>query len=319
MHRHIRRSSVVLGAFAVSAMLALSACADPSTGDSQIEEQAPGREEAIAAIIDKVEFNQDLHDALPKTVLDAGKLTVASFNAQPPWVVPSDNPNEFTGVTADFAAAFEKLLGVKLERHALAGLAEIKTGIQAERYDFAFGPTGDSVAGQETLDFLDWVREHVVFAVPEGNPLGLNTLEDTCGVRMAVIAGGSAEQVLNDTNTECVAAGKEPAEILTFAQQPAAILAVQSDRADAYFSSQALLTFYVQQEGSGLELAATNQDNGFPDFFQGAAFPKDSELLPVMVDAFTALQDAGVYQDILTEWGLEDAVLDEIGVNLRTF
>jgi polar amino acid transport system substrate-binding protein len=318
MHRHIRRSSISLGALAASALLALTACAEPSTGGSQIEKQAPGRQEAISAIIEKVKFNQDLHDALPQSVLDAGKLTVASFNAQPPWVVPSDNPNEFTGVTADFAGALEKLLGVKLERHALAGLAEIKTGIQAERFDFAFGPTGDSLEAQKTLDFLDWVREHVVFAVPAGNPLGLNTLEDTCGVRMAVIAGGTAELVLKDTNAECVKAGKAPAKILTFAQQPAAILAVQSDRADAYFSSQALLTFYVQQEGSGLELAATKQDNGFPDFFQGAAFPKKSELLPVMLDAFRALQEAGVYQDILTEWGLKDAILDEIGVNLRT-
>lgn len=298
-----------LAVVSVGLAITIAGCSDPNTQSAAEQTEAPSREAAIAQLIDSVEFDQELHDALPESVLDAGQLSVASFSGQPPWVIPNSDPTQFTGVTADLAAAFEKLLGVELQRHALGGLPEIRTGIQAARYDFALGPVGDSVDSQQTVDFIDWVREHVVFAVPEGNPLELNTLADTCGVRMAVIAGGTAAEVLEEQSTKCVAEGKDVVEILPFSAQPDAILSVQSGRSDAYFSSQALLEYYAQQEGSGLEITATGQDNGFPDFYQGAIFPKDSPLTPVMLDAFKVLESSGVYAGILEAWGQPAAVV----------
>jgi len=306
-------------AAAVGLALGVTACSDPSTQSSSEETDAPTREAQIASLIDSVQFDQALHDSLPASVLDAGQLSVATFSGQPPWVIPNSDPTQFTGVTADLSDAFEKLLGIPLQRNALGTLADIKTGIQAERYDFAMGPVGDDVTSQKTMDFIDWVREHVVFAVPAGNPLGIETLDDTCGVKMAVIAGGSAEKVLEEQATKCTAAGEAVPEVLPFSAQPDAILAVQSGRADAYFSSQALLEYYAQQDGSGLEITGTTEDNGFPDFYQGAVFPKESALTPVMLKAFQSLESSGVYSGILEAWGQPNAVVDRIGENLRTY
>ena len=58
------------------------------------------------------------------------------------------------------------------------------------------GPVGDFKSRQEANDFVDWVQEYVVFAVHKGNPKKINSLDDACGARIAVQAGGSAEKVI---------------------------------------------------------------------------------------------------------------------------
>ncbi len=59
-------------------------------------------------------------------------------------------------------------------------------------------------------------------------------------------------------------------------------MAVRSKRADAFFSSQAPLTYFVQQANGQLELAASGEKNGFEDLFQGAVVPKGSPLGEVL-------------------------------------
>lgn len=298
-------------AAALAATVVLTGCSDPSTSGTS---EPPGDKSASAPPLNE---DKALHDQLPSDVLSSGKLSVASFNAQPPWTIPGSDPTKFTGATDDFAAALQTLLGVQLERHALPGLPEILTGIQAKRYDFALGPVGDSASSEKQVDFVDWVKEKVVFAVPNGNPKKLQTLDDACGLQVGVIAGGSAETVLQTQTKKCTDAGKPAITIQNFAQQPEAILAVQSGRSDAYFSSEALLTYYVQQSKGTLSLALTSQDNGFPNFYQGAAFSKDAtQLRGVVLDAFKELKEQGTYDAILKKWGLNYSIIDNFGVNL---
>lgn len=309
------RPLIGLSSLALAGALAVSGCSDPDTaGNAAANKPAGG---GASASTSSLQQNKALHDRLPASVISAGKLTVASFNAQPPWTVPSSDPSKFTGAAADIATALEQVLGVQLQRQALPGLPEILAGIESKRYDFALGPVGDTAKSEKKVDFVDWVKEKVVFAVPRGNPKKLDTLDDTCGVRMGVIAGGSAETVLQDQSKKCTSAGKPAVTVQDFAQQPQAILAVQSGRSDAYFSSEALLTYYVQQSKDALELSATDQDNGFPNFFQGAVFPKDStELRDVVLDAFKELKAKGVYDQILQKWGLKYSAVDNLGINL---
>ena len=114
----------------------------------------------------------------------------------------------------------------------------------------------------------------------------------------------------------CRAAGKPAVKVLAFSDQPTAILAVRSKRADALFSSQAALSYFVQQSSGELELAGKHQDNGFHDLYQGAVVAKDSPLGPLLVDAFQRLLDNGTYAAIMKKWGLGDNAIPRIGLNL---
>lgn len=258
--------------------------------------------------------NDELRARLPQEILDRGSMISVNNGSFPPYqIVEGTN---LTGATRDLADAMGQLLGVEITHTSVAGLPAVLTGIASGRYTFAMGPVGDYPERQAANDFVDWVKEYVVFGVQAGNPAGITDLASTCGKRIAVMAGGSAENVINEQSARCVADGQPAVEVQSFADQPSSILAVRSNRSDAFFSSQAPLTYFVQQSGGGLELAGVGQDNGFGDIHQGAVVPKDSALGPVLLDAFQILLDNGTYKDIMTKWGLEGNMTDTFGINL---
>lgn len=198
------------------------------------------------------------------------------------------------------------------------GLSSILTGMSSGRFDFAFGPVGDFKERQEQNDFVDYVQEFVVFAVENGNPNDIQALEDTCGLKIAVQSGGSAERVIQEQSQTCLDEGEAAVEVMSFKDQPQSILSVRSGRSDAFFSSQAPLTYFVEQAEGELELAATGQDNGFDTLYQGAVVAKDSELGPVLLETLTMLMESGAYEDIMTKWNLGDNMIEEPGMNLAT-
>ena len=258
--------------------------------------------------------NDELRAKLPKEILVKGSMVAVNNGSFPPYEIVEGN--NMTGATKDLSDAIGQLLGVEIEHTTVAGLPAVLTGIASGRYTFAMGPVGDYPEREAANDFVDWVKEYVVFGVRAGNPEGINDLASTCGKRVAVMAGGSAERVIKEQSENCVAEGQPAVEVQSFADQPSSILAVRSNRSDAFFSSQAPLTHFVQQSGGALELAGVGQHNGFGDIHQGAVVPKDSPLGPVLLEAFEILMENGTYQEIMTRWGLEGNMTDAPGINL---
>lgn len=260
--------------------------------------------------------DQALHDRLPDKVKTAGKLISANNGSFPPYEIAGPDGRSLTGVSAELSEALGGLLGVKIEHVTVDGLPSTLTGIEAGRYDFAIGPVGDFPERQVSNDFVDWVREFVVFAVAKGNPRKINSIADTCGLKISVMAGGSAEKVIKGQSDTCVKEGKPKIDVQSYKDQPTSILAVRSGRADAFFSSQAPLTYFVKQSGGALELVGTGKPNGFDDLFQGAVVAKDSPLRDVLKDAVQKLIDDGTYQKIMDKWGTTGNMLDKAGINL---
>ncbi|WP_336795095.1 ABC transporter substrate-binding protein [Erwinia aphidicola] len=256
-----------------------------------------------------------LHDRLPDTVKSAGKMTSVNNGSFPPYEIV-EGPTSMTGASADLTEALAQLLGVKIEHATVSGLPGLLAGIKSGRYQLAIGPVGDYPDRQQKNDFIDFVQEFVVFAVQKGNPAHINGLADTCGKRIAVMAGGSAEQVIRKQSTVCTTAGKPAVTVQSFTDQPSSILAVRSKRSDAFFSSQAPLVYFVQKAEGQLELTGTGQKNGFGDIFQGTVVPKDSPLGEVVLDAYKVLFANGTYAAIMKKWQLSGNIISAPGRNL---
>lgn len=269
---------------------------------------------AFPAFAADLKQDDALRARLPKEILDAGRMVAVNNGSFPPYeIVEGKN---LTGATKDLSDAIGTLLGIEITHESVAGLPAVLTGIESGRYQFAMGPVGDYPEREKANDFVDWVKEFVVFGVQKGNPAGITGLDSTCGKRIAVMAGGSAEKVIKTQAEKCAAEGKPTLEVQSFTDQPSSILAVRSNRSDAFFSSQAPLTYFVQQADGDLELAGVGQDNGFGDIHQGAVVPKDSPLGPVLLDAFKLLIENGTYAEIMKKWGLEGNMTDAPGLNL---
>jgi polar amino acid transport system substrate-binding protein len=262
----------------------------------------------------KFSVNEELRARLPEDIRTAGKMVSVNNGSFPPYEIVTGT--EMTGASADITDAIGQLLGVKIEHESVSGLPALLTGVNSGRYQFAFGPVGDFKTREEANDFVDWVQEFVVFAVQKGNPKGITSLDTACGSRIAVMAGGSAERVIQAQAEKCKTDGKPQIEVQSFTDQPSSILAVRSKRSDAFFSSQAPLTYFVTQANGQLELTGVGQKNGFQDLFQGAVVPKGSPLGPLLQDAVKVLMDNGTYATIMKKWGLENNMIQEPGINL---
>ncbi|MEO3889002.1 ABC transporter substrate-binding protein [Nonomuraea sp. B5E05] len=309
MSRHTTPRGVT--AALLGAALLLAGCgANPEEAEGVLNSQQPQGTTAAQA------KDQALYDRLPDKAKQAGKLVSVNNGSFPPYEIAGADGRSLTGAAADMSEALGQLLGVKIEHVTVDGLPSSLTGIASGRYDFAIGPVGDFRDRQKSNDFVDWVKEFVVFAVLKGNPKKIGSLADTCGLRISVMAGGSAESVIKGQSQTCVKEGKPKISVQSYKDQPTSVLAVSSGRADAFFSSQAPLTYFVEQAGGKLELAGKGQSNGFDDLYQGAVVAKDSPLGDVLKDGIQKLMDNGTYDKIMDKWGTSDNKLDKAGVNL---
>lgn len=268
-----------------------------------------------AGQIPQQKVSEDLRAKLPEEIKSSNKLISVNSGSFPPYEIVTDT-RSMTGASADMTDAIGQLLGVKIEHVTVSGLSALLSGIKSGRYQFAMGPVGDFKSRQEANDFVDWVQEYVVFAVQKGNPKGINSLDDACGARVAVQSGGSAEKVIKAQAEKCAADGKPKLEVQSYTDQPTSILSVRSKRADAFFSSQAPLTYFVQQSNGELELAGVGKPNGFDDLFQGAVVTKDSPLSEILLGAVKELVKNGTYASIMKKWGLENNMISAPGINL---
>ena len=261
------------------------------------------------------QMNPALRAALPQEIRDAGELTSVNNGSFPPYEIVSGT-RTMTGASAELQDALGELLGIRIKHETVSGLSSILAGIKAGRYQMAGGPTGDFPDREAQNDFVDFVQEFVVLAVPAGNPKGFKSVVDTCGSRIAVMAGGSAEKVIKAQAEACKAQGKPDLQVQSFSDQPSSILAVRSERSDAFFSSMAPLSYFVQQSHGQLELAAVGQENGFHNLYQGSVVAKGSPLGPLLLEGYKILVADGTYAAVMKRWGIENNMIKQPGLNL---
>lgn len=272
---------------------------------------------AAAAEIPAQKLDPALNARLPEAIKAAGVIKNCVIGSFSPYTITRADKS-IEGAAMDITKALSEVLGVKIETTKIAGHSATMLGLKSGRYDVSTEPVGDYPDREANYDFVDYVREFVVFAVKKGNPHNIRSLADTCGLKVSVMAAGSAERVIKEQSKVCVKEGKKPVTVLSFEGQAAPAMALSSGRADAFFSSQAPLTYFVAQSGGKLELAAVGQKNGFDDIYQGAVVMKGNPLAPVLLDALKVLFENGTYKAVMEKWNLDYNQLEAPGLNLAT-
>lgn len=270
-----------------------------------------------AAEIPAQKTDPALNARLPAAVKEAGVIKNCVIGSFSPYTITRADKS-IEGAAMDLTKALGEVLGVKIETTKIAGHSATMLGLKSGRFDVAIEPVGDYPDREANYDFIDYVREFVVFAVKEGNPKNIQSLADTCGLKVSVMAAGSAERVIKEQSKACVKDGKKPVTVLSFEGQAAPAMALTSGRADAFFSSQAPLTYFVSQSGGKLELAAVGKKNGFGDIWQGAVVLKGNPLGPVLLDGMKVLFENGTYKAVMEKWNLDYNQLEAPGMNLAT-
>ena len=246
-----------------------------------------------------------LFDRLPESIRKAGVLRMVGDSFAPYRIVGSDGKT-ITGIDTDLARALEPLLGVRIEQVTVSNLPAVLAGIDTGRYDLTTGPLLSTREREMRYDIVTWLLSKPAFLLPVAGGRKTSRLEELCGLRVSFAAGSISEVYLNRVTERCVSMSLPAAQPVPLQDQNAAVLAIQSGRADAA-TSQLAVGLYLQQQNPGRYHIQTDQTDALGILNLGFVMKKESGLAPVLLEAMQRLFASGEYVRILTKSGLEQA------------
>lgn len=286
--------------FAVS-LLALAGC----TGSADPADPTDPAETPAAA--------GEFFDLLPAGIQDAGGLRIGVSANFPPGNF-EDVDGDLDGSEIQLGLALGPVLGVEIE-HVTTNFAGLLTGLQASRFDVVLSGMSDTLEREEQVDFVNYLNTGSNFLVPAGNPNGIDTPEDLCGLVAAETIGTTYIDIVGGFSDDCVAAGNDPIEVQTYQSGPETVQAVSTGRADFSFASMMAHNYFASQSNGTLESVGETVNPQLTGF----VVPKgDEELVEALRAALQSMVDSGQMTELMSEWGLEDQILETIQVNGAT-
>ncbi|WP_369369741.1 ABC transporter substrate-binding protein [Promicromonospora sp. Populi] len=260
----------------------------------------------------EVEAQAELRALLPGELRgEATRITVGTESGYPPFEYTNE-AGRIVGFEIDLFDAASDRLGLKYTFHDTL-FDSLLGELYANNVDVIAAAMSDTAERQVDYDFVDYYNDSDAIMVPAGNPGGITTLADLCGLTVAVLTGSTQDEALAGLNVaECQAA---PVEVLRFDTDADALAQVQEGNADAELTQWSTGAYNARQVGSGdvFEVANAEVINPSP---LGFVFLKgDVELVRAYQAALQSLIDDGTYADILAQHELSAGALERATIN----
>jgi len=138
--------------------------------------------------------------------------------------------------------------------------------------------------------------------VKKGNPKNIHSLDDACGVRAGAGLGTVEYAMFEKLKDKCVAAGKQPLEIVTYPDRPAGIRMLLNDRDDLMMGDAGGNAFVIKQYPNDLESAYMIPT----DYKVGPGISKSlPELRQAIFDAMQIVQADGTQKELMVKYGVD--------------
>lgn len=291
-----RRLLAALGAVAVS--LSLSSCV------TNEEQNTPeGWAPIVPAPVPEIQAQ------VPAELAARGVLTAGSNPPFPPFEF-KDSDGRIIGVEMDIVRALAGVMGLDFQPQE-QDFSLILPSVQAGTVDLGASGFTDNEERRRSFDFIDFLYAGVQWAQRSDAEQDIDP-DNACGLTVAVQRTTVSEtDDVRPKSEQCLAEGREPITVLAFETADAAATALVLGRADALSADSPVTAWAVERAEGDIEIVG--------EMFMAAPFgfalPLDSELTPVVADAFQHLIDSGDYARILAQWGIEDGLLDQALIN----
>jgi polar amino acid transport system substrate-binding protein len=237
---------------------------------------------------------------VPAAIKSKGTLTVATDATYAPNEFIKPGTSTIIGLDPDLAVALGKQLGLKLNL-VNASFDTIIPGMQSGKYDMGLSAYTDTKAREKVVDFVVYYQTGESFFVKSSDTATYAGLESLCGKKVSVETGTTEQADAQAQSAKCTAAGKPKVEVLSFADQNAANLAVSSGRADLGFADTQVVGYMITQSNGEFKETG-NPVNVTPS---GIALPKGNGMAPAIQAALKNLITDGTYATIFKQWGME--------------
>jgi polar amino acid transport system substrate-binding protein len=242
-----------------------------------------------------------------------GTLTIALDATYAPDEFIAPDGSTIVGMDADLSTAISQVLGLK-PKLINATFDTIIPGIQSGKYDMGASSFTDTIARQKVVDFVDYFTAGEGFYVKSGSPLAFNGLTSLCGHTVSVESGTTEQTDAQTQAKACTKAGKPTVTVLAFGNQSQANLAVSSGRADVGFADSQVAGYIVATSNGVFQ----NSGTAFEVAPYGLALPKGNGMATPVQGAVNLLIANGVYNQILTKWGVQSGAVTSSVINGAT-
>lgn len=231
----------------------------------------------------------------PPTIVKAGTL-IMSINPTLPPLQYVDDKGQLKGMRVELADECCKRLGLAPE-YIRTEFATMIPGLAAKRWDMINTGIFWTEERSKLMYMVPTEQAAISFLAAKGNPLGLKTVDDLAGKRIAVELGGIEERRTREVADMVAKKGLKPVTVMTFNNFAEAFQALKAGQADAATSIDATAMF-MQQRGD-----FTRAISGV--FPQVACFAfANKALAEAIVGTLNDLKKDGFYDKLLDQYGV---------------
>ena len=253
----------------------------------------------------------ELARLVPKNIAARGTVTAATNTPYAPNEF-KDSEGHIIGVEMDLVKAAGSVLGLDVQPRQM-DFSLILPAISAGSVEMGASAFTDTEERQKNYDFVDFLNAGVAWSTQPGNEGNVDP-NNACGMTVAVQKGTYSDtDEVQGKSEDCEAKGKPKITKLVYATADAAATATILGRAQAYSSDSPVISYAVKRSNGRLSQVG----NAFDTAPFGWAFKKNSPLAPAMAAALDKLKKDGTYERILDPWGLKDAAVKQVTVNLK--
>ena len=233
------------------------------------------------------------------SLVHSGTITWCADISAPPLSY-YDEDQKPVGAEVELGDAMAKSMGLRSEWKNIA-FSGIIPALQGHQCDAILSQLYIKPERLEVVDFVPYMYAGNTVLVPQGNPEGINGLEDLCGHKVATETGTTSVDYLDQTSVTCKDAGEPEVAISKFAHDSEAQQQLKLGLVDAYATTVETAGYAVTTNPDLYETIG----EPFGRITCGIATTKDAtELHDALQKALTAVRDDGTYDDILADWSL---------------
>jgi polar amino acid transport system substrate-binding protein len=240
------------------------------------------------------------------SVAKAGKLLMGSTLSYAPFEFRDENNNP-TGIDVELAQRAAELMNVKLEIVEIPFVNSLPA-LASGRTDIAWASYTIREDRLKQVDFVVFMTAGSVLSATPEKAAEMQSKNDMCGKKIAILVGGSADFTLGKLSDECVAAGLKPIEKQVYPDVASFIQAVLNGRVDGRLDDSTASGYFEKTSGGKLVVV--------PNLYEptpgGVAVPKgDKEAAEMMQSVLQAMIEDGSYKAIFEKYGMGASTIDE--------
>ena len=213
--------------------------------------------------------------------------------------------NTMVGFDVDLMKAVATTLGVKIAENNVT-FDNIIAGISSGKYQVGNSSFTDNKTREKQVNFVDYFQAGEGVYTKSSSSVKFTGLKSFCGLKVAVETG-TVEQTDAQTVAKTCPSGKK-ATVLTFSTQTEANVAVSSGQANVGFLDSQIAGYVVSQSKGVFKLVGSAV-NVAPYGIATAKTSTGKGLAKAIQAALKTLVASGVYQSILTKWGVSAGAL----------